>query len=947
MTQKGQFMRYRVIQVIVPVLAILLAGLQQSAFAASPAQGSDTPPVTLTPLGTYDSGLFDAEAAEIVTYDPETQRAFVVNGGAKTIDILDLSDPAAPTLAGQVDVTQYGGGANSVDFRDGVLVAAVEADDKTENGSAIFFDSNGEFIADVDVGALPDMVTFTPDGTKVLTANEGEPNDDYTVDPEGTISIIDISSGVANVTQADVITADFAAFNDAELAPSIRIFGPNATVAQDLEPEYIAVSPDSATAFVTLQENNALAVVDLATGVVTDLLPLGFKNYGGPTADMTMVEFSDRPLLGTTAAGQDILLGGFSGLFFEGVDEAGDLKFITHPDRGPNAEPVDLDGDGMAERPFALPDFQAELVRFTYSPATGALTITERLGLTRDDGTPITGLPNLSGDAGMAFADEVPIDLTGNLLEMDPFGADMEGVAVADDGSFWMVDEYRPAIYHFDPAGVLLARFVPEGSNDDEAGVDVGIEALPEVLAQRRVNRGFEAVAFADGILYAFIQSPLDNPDTANDANSKASTTARIVAFDTATGATVGQYLYPLDGGALDKIGDAVALPDGDLLVIERDSAVGPGAQKLIYRVSMADATNIHGRADLPVGANGGLERQSALGLARAGIVPVTKSLYVDLGALGYTQGDKPEGLALVDETTLAVINDNDFGLVGTFEPTTGMLDDNPAPPPVVFGLVNLRSNGLDASDKDDAINIRTWPVLGMYQPDAIAAYEVDGELYLITANEGDARDYDGYSEETRVGDLVLDLAVYPDAAVLQDAGNLGRLRTTTATGDADGDGLVEQIYSFGARSFTIWDAQGNVVWDSGDALEQITAAAFSDGFNSSGENGTTDERSDDKGPEPEAVTLAALGGRTIAFIGLERIGGVVIYDVTNPHAPQFIDYVNPRDFTAESEAAGDLAPEGLKFVPAEHSPTGGPLLIVSNEFSGTTTVFSVQGVTE
>ncbi|MCA9153090.1 MAG: alkaline phosphatase, partial [Planctomycetales bacterium] len=179
-------------------------------------------------------GFFDAEAAEIVTYDPATQRAFVVNGGAKTIDILDISDPAAPSLVGQIDVTQYGGGANSVDFRDGVLVAAVEAAEKTDNGSILFLDSDGALIAQVEAGPLPDMVTFTPDGAKVLTANEGEPNDAYAVDPEGSITIVDISGGVADVTQDDVVTVDFSAFNDADLAPSIRIFGPNATVAQDL-----------------------------------------------------------------------------------------------------------------------------------------------------------------------------------------------------------------------------------------------------------------------------------------------------------------------------------------------------------------------------------------------------------------------------------------------------------------------------------------------------------------------------------------------------------------------------------------------------------------------------------------------------------------------------------------------------------------------------------------
>lgn len=937
-------MKVRLVLLIGIAATLLLVLGSGNVSAAPPLQDTGTPAVTLTPLGTYDSGFFDVEAAEIVTYDPATQRAFVVNGGAKTIDVLDISDPSAPALVSQIDVTQFGGGANSVDFRDGVLAAAVEAEDKTANGSVVFLDSDGNLITSVEVGPLPDMVTFTPDGAKVLTANEGEPNDDYTVDPEGSISIVDVSGGVENVTAENVTTADFTAFNDAELDPSIRIFGPDATVAQDLEPEYIAVSPDSSTAFVTLQENNALAVVDLAAGEVTSLVALGFKNYNAPVASMTMVEFDNRPLLGTTTAGQEILLGGFSGLFFEGVDEAtGELRFVTHPDRGPNAEPFDVDGDGVNERPFPLPDFQSELVRFTYSPVTQAMTITERIRLTRGDGTPITGLPNLAGEAGMAFADEEPVDLLGNPLELDPYGADMEGVAVADDGSFWMVDEYRPAIYHFDPAGVLINRYVPEGSNHEEDGIEVGVEALPEVLAQRRANRGFEAVALHNGILYAFIQSPLDNPDTDNDANSKASTLARIIAFDTAAATTIGQYLYVLDGGAVDKIGDAVALPDGDFLVIERDDAIGPDAQKFIYKVSLANATNIHARTDLPVEANRGLERQSALGLARAGIVPAAKSLFVDLGALGYTQGDKPEGLALIDENTLAVINDNDFGLVGTFDPATGLLDENPAPVPVILGLIDLRSNGLDASDRDDTVNIRNWPVLGMYMPDAIAAYEVAGELYLITANEGDARAYDGFDEETRVGDILLDLAAYPNAAELQDDANLGRLRTSTTMGDADGDGLVEQIYSFGGRSFTIWDSQGNVVWDSGDELAQITAAAFPADFNASGENDTFDARSDDKGVEPEAVILASLNERIYAFVGLERIGGVMIYDVTDPHAPAFVDYVNPRDFAVPSEDAGDLAPEGLKFVPADASPTGEPLLIISNELSGTTTIFTVD----
>ena len=531
---------------VTSVLALLLFTLSACAVPIQPESGAGDEPdlsgtvppaaaLGLTALGTFDSGEFDAEAAEIVAFDPASARAFIVNGGAKTIDIVDIGDPTAPTLVNQIDVTAIGGTANSVAVRDGLIAAAIENEEKQANGFVAFFDADGNVLAQVEVGALPDMVTFTPDGSKVLTANEGEPSDDYTNDPEGSIAIIDISGGIDGLTQAAVTIAGFGDFNDAELDPSVRIFGPNATIAQDLEPEYIAVAPDSATAYVTLQENNAVAVVDLTAGEVMDVIGLGFKDH-------------------------------------------------------------------------------------------------------------------------------------------------------------------------------------------------------------------------------------------------------------------------------------------------------------------------------------------SQLG------------------------------------------------------------------------------NQLDASDEDGSVNLASWPTLGMYQPDAIVAYAVDGEVYLITANEGDARDYDGYSEETRVEDLTLDPDAFPDAETLQAEENLGRLKTTLANGDSDGDGDYDEIYSFGARSFSIWDDAGNLVFDSGDEIARITAERFPDGFNSSGENESFDSRSDDKGSEPEALALAEIDGRTIAFLGLERIGGIMIYDVTDPTAPVFIEYVNRRDFAAATEAAGDLAPEGIAFVPADVSPTGAPLLIVANEFSGTTTVYEVAG---
>lgn len=498
--------------------------------------------IELHPLSTYKSGVFDESAAEIVAHDAGTQRLYVVNANSGNIDVLDINNPATPTLIFQIDISAYGDGANSVAVYEGTLAVAVQSDPAQAPGTALFFNSDGEYLNAVTVGALPDMLTFTPDGQYVLVANEGQP-DGYCLpreagDPEGSVSVIDLSNGVANLTQSDVRTADFRAFTRGELHPDIRVFGPEATVAQDLEPEYIAVDADSSRAWVTLQENNAIAVLDIASATITEIFPLGHKDYAVP----------------------------------------------------PNA---------------------------------------------------------------------------------------------------------------------------------------------------------------------------------------------------------------------------------------------------------------------------------------------------------------------------------------------------------------------LDASDRDGAINIAHWPVSGMYQPDAIAAFQSGGETFLITANEGDARDYECFSEEVRVDDLTLDPAVFPNAATLQEAANLGRLKTTTATGDADGDGQHEAIFNYGARSFSIWNAAGQLVFDSGSAFEQLTAELIPNDFNSTNdENDSFDNRSDDKGPEPEGLTVGQIGDKTYAFIGFERVGGIAVYDVTDAHHPEFVRYVNTRDFSGKAEegTAGDLGPEGILFIKAEDSPIGYPLLVTGNEVSGTTTLFAITG---
>ena len=603
-------------------LLATLAGCKSSSSDDNDAPEVVTPDsITLNYLGRYSANIFGASAAEIPAFDPVNQRIFIVNAQKGAVDVLNAADPANPVLLQELTVESITEGAvvNSIAYKGGYLAVAVEAPTKTDNGWVALFDATSlEMLGYEQVGAQPDMVTFTPDGEYVLTANEGEPSTDYQIDPVGSISILGVSEGQL----VDVRTAGFSAFNtqaDTLRSAGVRIYGPDASVEQDLEPEYIAISSDSGTAWVSLQENNALAKVDIATATVTDILPLGYKDHG-----------------------------------------------------------------------------------------------------------------------------------------------------------------------------------------------------------------------------------------------------------------------------------------------------------------------------------------------------------------------------------------------------TAG--------------------NGLDVSDSDDAINIDTWPgVLGMYQPDSIAAYEVDGETLLVTANEGDSRAWGeddqaywdgdaskGFVEEFRVKHLVhvsgfdrragddlppqlRDLAagalLNPTTfaycgATAADPGdcradeNLGRLTVAWTDGyrkDANGDPVLfdasgnqnlagdrlmyDNLYAYGARSFSIRDSEGQLVWDSGDQLEQYFASdacmlganrtiPCTDYFNATHDEGDTfDNRSDNKGPEPEGVTVGQLGNKTFAFIGLERIGGVMAWDITDPTAPVLVDYLNTReDWTTADPStvlatAGDLGPEGLVFIAPEDSPNGEALLVIGNEVSGTTAVYQINQI--
>lgn len=452
-------------------------------------------------------------AAEISAYDEVSKKLFTVNNSnTNRIDVIDLSDPADPKKIGQIDLTPFNGASNSVATYNGKLAVALEAfPNKQALGKVVVFDtSNYSVIKEIAVGALPDMIVYSPDGKYIMTANEGEPNSDYSLDPEGTISIIEVNN---NYT---VTTVNFSSFSNqlgTLKANGFKISSPTNDFSKDIEPEYITISADSKTAWVTLQENNGVAKVDLVAKKITNIFGLGLKDF-------------------------------------------------------------------------------------------------------------------------------------------------------------------------------------------------------------------------------------------------------------------------------------------------------------------------------------------------------------------------------------------------------------------------NTAANAIDISDKDSAIAFNPWNIKGMFMPDAISNYEVNGTTYFVTANEGDAREYGTYADISRLGSssVILDPMVFPNASELKKDAKMGRLNIVNKMGDTDGDGDIDELVSFGARSFSIWNGTtGNLVFDSKNDLD-VKANVF----------GTYDDaRSDDKGSEPESVVTVKMGSKTILFVGLERTDNCMIYDVTNPNAPIYLQTLKTGD-----------APEGLLFIPASKSPTKRSLLIVSSEGDGTVKIY-------
>jgi hypothetical protein len=649
-------------------------------------------------VSSYSTGIFDEGAAEIIAYDPNSHRIFHSNADDNSVGILDFSDPTNITSLGSIDMSSYGDGVNSVAVMNGVVAVAVEGDGDADPGYIVFFDTLGTYIVDVEVGVLPDMVTFTPDGNYLVVACEAEPDDDYTIDAKGSITIIDISGGISNLTQGDVNDMNF---DNVTIPAGVRIFGP-----EEGELEYNDLEDT------TFQLGNWWAQSDLSDE------DWRYDDFGGD-------------------------------------------HFIEINGWGADTNSIDW----LISRTFDLRDFEA--VYFEFENAK-----------------------NFSG-----------------------------------------------------------------GSLD----------------------------------LLVTTQTAWD-PATAN--------------FDTLT----SQVAWST-GGYQDTMSGAIDL----------SAYIGEQFVRLVFLYQSGNST---------------------------GTATVWQLDELEVwGAWDDANNIEPEYVAVNANSQEAYVICQENNAIAKVNISGGSITSLM---PLGYKDHSVAGNGLDASNRDDTINITTYPFRGLYQPDAAKSYTVNSTAYIVTANEGDSRDYDAYSEEERLEDLTLDATAFPNASKLQLAENGGRIKVTTSMGDTDGDGDYDEIYTYGARSFSIWDASGNLVFDSGDEFEQVIATDDPDHFNSTNDdNDSFDNRSDDKGPEPEAVEIAEIGGSFYAFIGLERHGGIMAYDITDPSAPTFLDFVNNRNWSVAADAAGagDLGPEDIKFVSDTDSPDGKFYILTANEVSGTVSAFELTGL--
>lgn len=400
---------------------------------------------------------------------------------------------------------------------------------------------------------------------------------------------------------------------------------------------------------------------------------------------------------------------------------------------------------------------------------------------------------------------------------------------------------------------------------------------------------------------------------------------------------------------------DYLADPEGSVSVISLSDGVPADLAATINLTSnMVFSSDLLDEADYDTDAKRRALLQAA-GVKFAG--PAGTTVAQDL---------EPEYITVSADSKKAWVSLQEANAIGILDLTNMTIEVK------ALGLKDWSQYSMDYTNEDEVPSFRKLPgVYGLYQPDTIASYQWNGATFIVSANEGDSRDWDAYSEDIRAADIIdpdeLNKTFSTELQALYDAtggdDGLGRLKVTAALVDPDNDGVVESLYAYGGRSFSIWDQNINQVYDSGDDFGRISAAILGNNFNSAHTENKGDNRSDDKGGEPEAVDVGTIAGRTYAFIAQERSGDLFVYDVTNPFQAAFVSHYNNRNFDVEFELddeladpcdtsegmdctevplAGDLGPESVKFVAASDSPNGNPLLIVGNEVSGSVTVYQV-----
>ncbi|MBI3143341.1 MAG: choice-of-anchor I family protein [Bacteroidetes bacterium] len=832
--------------------------------------------------------MFDEGAAEIVTYNADDKLLYFTNADANTITILDMSNPASLTKVGDIDCAPYGEGINSVAYYGGYLAAAIEGESAGTPGAVVFFDDNGGYVSSVTVGFLPDMVTFSPNGANVLAACEGEPSSDYKVDPKGSVSIIDISRGIASVTQANVTDLTFDNFQ-ATLPAGVRVFGPMWSLADDFE-----FTDDSLKRYqiVDYGSFDTLLFQDFED-LVNGLQPFDTASY---------------------ASNRNWTHKSFSGNYFAEANGYGG-------NAGCN--------DWMVSPAFSNAGYDAMWLSFQYVKRFNGdgLKVMVSIDYT-GDGNPsaatwadVTDRIKWSDGANYNIHQSGTVDITAlsgpntyvAFVYVTPGGA-------SGDGSLYQIDNVLVrGIKPYQGMGWYYDSY--SGDHFAEANGFSGKEATNSwlILPQMDLPHFHEAYFsftsaknYSGGSLNILISN---NYDGGSDPAS--------FSWDTLTA------MATLSAGSFAKTAS------GDLDI---SNWAGQPFYLAFHYTGMP-------------GAGGSTNWQF-------------DNFRVGAKTLSVAHNMEPEYVSVSEDSKTAYVTCQENNALVTIDLITKTIITIA---PLGYKDHNTEGNGMDVSDKDKAINIGKWPVRGLYMPDAIAAKSIGGKNYLFSANEGDARDYwfdvdsesecyflggadydDGecmaYSEEYRAEDLDLDDTAFPDESTLLESKNLGRLALTSATGDVDGDGDMDELYSFGARSFSIWDpATTNLVYDSGDDFEQITAKLIPDGFNANNDENGAESRSDNKGPEPEAVALGEYRDSVYAFVGLERTGGVMVYNVSDPAKSRFIAYTNNRDFSdtvdMEKPWAGDLGPECVLFV--EGDKVSEHFVVVANEVSGSVSVYS------